>query len=110
MSFWNDVRVNAQAAAREVGKQANRAGQWAKLKARMAALNRTLSTKYEWVGRLTYRDRIRGTSGSADGLMDEIAKLRAQRDDLAQQIAQLTGASAVEADDDLTPPSDPDAS
>ena len=103
MRFWNDVRANARIAAQAVGRQANRAGQWAGIKARMAALNRSLNTKYEWVGRLTYRDRIHGTTGSADGLMDEIAQLRARRADLARQLAQLCG-GAVEADDDLTPP------
>lgn len=106
MGFWQDMNVNAQAAARAAGKQADRARQWIRLKMQMTTLNRTLSAKYEWVGRLTYRDRIRGTSGSAEKLMDEIANLRAHRAALAQQLAQLSGQDAVEAADDLTMPGD----
>lgn len=89
MSFWDDLRVNAQAAMRGLGEQAGKWGELVQLRGELSSLNRSLSGKYEWVGRLTYQDQVNGTSGSADALIAEITELRTKRQKLERRIAEL---------------------
>lgn len=98
MGFWDDVKINMQAAAKETGRKTSQVGELARLKWTISAINRSLSEKYEFIGRRAYRAHRTGESDDAllAMLYDEVSVLCAQRREAEAQIEKIKKSTGLQ--------------